>query len=63
MEAVMKNRTRELMFRLTAAAIVAVTGVVFTVAVAQWQEAPVVAQATVSGSYKTPVAMTQSGLF
>ena len=50
----MKNRTRELMFRLTAAAIVAVTGVVFTVAVAQWQEAPVVAQATVSGSYKTP---------
>jgi hypothetical protein len=49
MEAVMKNRTRDSIFRLTAALIgLAVTGVVF-VAVAT-QEAPIVAQATVGGS-------------
>jgi hypothetical protein len=50
MEAVMKNRTRDLIFRLTATVIgLAVTGVVF-VAIAHPQEAPIVAQATASGS-------------
>jgi multisubunit Na+/H+ antiporter MnhC subunit len=50
MEVVMKNRTRDLIFRLTAAVIgLAVTSVVF-VAVAHSQEAPIVEQATASGS-------------
>jgi hypothetical protein len=63
MEAVMKNRTQELMFRLTAAAIgFAVTGVVFSVAVARSQEASVVAQAAVSVSYN-PVANEAVRLF
>jgi len=51
----MKNRTRELIFRLTTAAIgFLVTAMVFGVAVARSQEAPVVAAATVSVSYQTP---------
>jgi hypothetical protein len=50
MEAVMKNRTRDSIFRLTAALIgLAVTGVVF-VAVAHSQEASIVAQASAGGS-------------
>jgi hypothetical protein len=47
MEAVMKIGTRQLIFRLTAAAIgLAITGVVFGVPVAHSQEAPLVAQGT-----------------
>jgi multisubunit Na+/H+ antiporter MnhC subunit len=50
MEAVMKNRTKDLIFRLTAVVIgLAVTSVVF-VAVAHSPEAPIVAQATAGGS-------------
>jgi len=53
----MRIGTRELIFRLTAAAIgFAVTGAVFRVAVAHSQEAPVIAQHTARGGFETPVS-------
>ena len=59
----MKIGTKELIFRLTAAAIsFALTGVFFRVAVAHSQGAPIVAQDTASGSYETPVANEAAGL-
>jgi hypothetical protein len=54
MEVVMKIGTKELIVRLTAAAIgLALTGAVFRIAVAQPHEAIIVTQATRSGSYET----------
>ena len=53
----MKIGTKELIFRLTAAAIsFALTGAVFRVAVAHSQEVPIIAQRTSGDTYEIPVA-------
>ena len=55
--AIMRIGTRALIIRATAAAIgFAVTGMVFHVAVARSQEAPVIAPDTVGGGYESPVS-------
>jgi hypothetical protein len=55
--AIMRIGTRALIIRATAAAIgFAVTGMVFHVAVARSQEAPVIAHDTVGGGYESPVS-------
>jgi hypothetical protein len=54
MEAFMKIGTKELIFRLKAAAIsLVLTGAVFGAAVAHSQKASIVAQSAASGSYET----------
>jgi hypothetical protein len=63
LEVVMKIGTKELIVRLTAAAIgFALTGAVFLIAVAQPQEATaIVTQATEARSYETQAQMRERG--
>jgi hypothetical protein len=57
MEAIMRMGTKELIFRLTAAAIgFAATGAVFHVAVAHSQEAEIIVQDTARGGFETPAS-------